>query len=130
MFYSRFFVIFQYNYQNFGIWLGTCHQFEGFQGLSWNFLISWVPNSLRRSTIREATRPFPLGDSNLLVIHLWWREIVLKHGKVYKYFVQDCINNLFSDSRYDILFTKEIIRFTLGLQNRLHFAVLLSIYYC
>ena len=31
------------------------------------------------------------GDNNLVPFHLWWREIVLKSGKVSKCFVQDCL---------------------------------------
>ena len=32
----------------------------------------------------------PFGDNNLAPIYLWWKEIVLKHEKVYKYFVHVC----------------------------------------
>ena len=30
-------------------------------------------------------------DDNLVLFRLWWREIMLRSEKVYKYFVQDCI---------------------------------------
>ena len=30
------------------------------------------------------------GDNNLVPFHLWWRKILLKSEKVYKYFVQNC----------------------------------------
>ena len=30
-------------------------------------------------------------DNNLVLFRLWWREIMLRSEKVYKYFVQDCI---------------------------------------
>ena len=30
------------------------------------------------------------GDNDLVPFHLWWRKIVLRSEKVYKYFVQDC----------------------------------------
>ena len=33
------------------------------------------------------------GDNNLIPFHLRWIEIVLKHEKFYKCFVQDCRNN-------------------------------------
>ena len=33
------------------------------------------------------------GDNNLISLHLWWREIVLKSEKVYKFFVQNCLKN-------------------------------------
>ena len=33
------------------------------------------------------------GDNNLISLHFWWSEIVLKSEKVYKFFVQDCLKN-------------------------------------
>ena len=35
----------------------------------------------------------PSGVNNLVPIHMWWKEIVLKREKVYIYFVQDCSNS-------------------------------------
>ena len=33
----------------------------------------------------------PSDDNNLVLFHLWWRQVVLKRWKVCKCFVQDCI---------------------------------------
>ena len=52
-----------------------------------NFLRSLV---LIQSTAREASHS-PFGYNNLVTIHFWWRETVLKHEKVYKNFVHECL---------------------------------------
>ena len=52
------------------------------------------PNSLRSSVLSDlATREAFSGDNNLVPFHLWWRKIMLKHGKVCKRFIQDGRNN-------------------------------------
>ena len=66
--------------------LGTCHGFEAFQGIPWNFLISWIPDF--RQLVWQIVHSLS-GDNNLVPLHLWWSEIVLKPEKVYKYFLQD-----------------------------------------
>ena len=52
-----------------------------------NFLRSLV---LIQSTTREASHSH-FGYNNLVTIHFWWRETVLKHEKVYKNFVHECL---------------------------------------
>ena len=34
------------------------------------------------------------GKSNLVPFHFWWREFVLKSGKLHKYFLQDYLKHL------------------------------------
>lgn len=31
------------------------------------------------------------GVNNWVTFHLWWREMVPKSGKIFKYFIQDCL---------------------------------------
>ena len=30
------------------------------------------------------------GDNNVVLFHLWWRDNMLKHKKIFKYFVKNC----------------------------------------
>ena len=51
------------------------------------------PNFLRSSVIWQLMRQLVhslSGDNNWVPFHLWWKQILLKSGKVSKCFVQDC----------------------------------------
>ena len=58
--------------------LMTCHQFQAFQGFSWNFLIFHDPRSSVVWKLLSQLVHSPFSDSNLFSIHLWWMEIALK----------------------------------------------------
>ena len=66
-----------------GVQLGTRHQIQVFQGFSW--ISSFAKIVSFKSFVHSLS-----SDNNLVTFHLWWRKIVLKRKKVYKYFVQDC----------------------------------------
>ena len=87
-------------------WLGTRHQIQAFQGFSWNFLISQDLKS-------QVVHAFISGDNNVLLFHLWWREIGLKHEKVYKPFVQDSNSLGARDGFTQPIFYKRFDRFSL-----------------
>ena len=53
------------------------------------------------------------GDYNLVPFHLWWKEIMLKSEKIYKYFVQDC-----TCPRADVPKSCQILIFTCQRYNK------------
>lgn len=70
-----------------GVQLGTCHQFQNFQRLSWNFYgrksnVGW-------QLVRQLTQS-SFSDNNLVLPHLWRKKTLVKPEKVYRYFVHGC----------------------------------------
>ena len=91
MFYSWFFASFYKDVKIslLGVQLGTHHQIQAFQELSWNYLgISW--NFVKIWPLARQLVHSLSGDNNLVPFHLWWKKVVLKREKVSKYFVKDC----------------------------------------
>ena len=80
----------------FGISMGTCPQFQAFHG----FLeFSCFPKILCLKSFGNSWGTSwahsPYGNNNLVPIHLWCRETILKYEKVCKYFVPYCLKILF-----------------------------------
>ena len=53
--------------------------------LFWTFLIS-----LSLSVTREATLIYQFVTNNQSLFHLWWKENLVKHQKLSKYYKQGC----------------------------------------
>ena len=87
MFYSWFFPIFYQKTSKFGFWVDgwvLVIKYKYFRDFL--SLFFFLCRQLMRKLVHSLS-----GDNNLVPFHLWWRKIVLKSEKVYKYFVQDCL---------------------------------------
>ena len=57
---------------------GTCYQFQAFNGFSCNFIFFLTSQVCSRLQLLREPIHSPFRDNNLVAVHLWWREIVLK----------------------------------------------------
>ena len=50
------------------------------------------------------------GDNNLVPFYLWWTETLIRHKKVSKYFVQDCIkwNTMNASAQIRLMIRKQL----------------------
>ena len=83
----------------------------------WYFLISYF-EVLSRLATREAARVYQFITNNHASFHFWWKENLLNHQKVSKYYEHDCRQEVLSWTDcfdfFDKIYSKKIF----SIQNR------------
>ena len=125
MFYSCFFVTFYQNTSKFGFWVDgwvLVIRTQALQGFSWNFLS-------RQQLVRQLVNSLS-GYNNLVPLHLWWRQIVLKSEKVSTCFVQDCIASYKSAYLLEMVNTEVTVTLWRYLVSNCCVTIFINVYKC
>ena len=71
--------------------LGAGLSFYGVWAVSWYFLISWDPKCMVVwQLVWQLVYTMFISHSRTL-FHLWWKEYLVEHRKVWKYYETDCL---------------------------------------